>query len=67
MNIIDTVPAYSIEPNDQILVEGDPIEVHTVREGNDVDEIVVTGYSHESGDLVTYSLFADDLFDLWAV
>lgn len=67
MNIIDNVSADTIEVGDQILVEGDPIEVKEVRETDDIDEIVIVGYSHESGDTETYSLYADDYFDVWAV
>ena len=66
-NIIDTIPAYSIEVGDQIIVDGDYIEVRTVVETDDVDEIVVTGYSHDSGDTETYSLFADDEYDVWSI
>lgn len=67
MDIYDTISADQIEVGDQIIVDGDPIEVMSVRETDDVDEVVVIGYSHESGDTETYSLFADDEFDLWAV
>jgi hypothetical protein len=65
--IYDRVPAYSIEVGDQIIVDGDEIEVTDVHDTEDLDEIVVTGYSHVTGDTETYSLFADDSFDLWTV
>ncbi len=67
IEIIDTVAAYSIEVGDQIIVEGDYVEVKEVRETEDVNEVVVVGYSHVSGDTVTYELFADDQYDLWSV
>jgi hypothetical protein len=67
VDIIDTVPAFSIEVGDQILVDGDPIEVRSISETDDLDEIVIRGYSHDSGDTETYSLFADDTYDVWAV
>ena len=67
VNIIDTVPAFSIEPGDQILVDGDPIEVKRIEETDDVDEVVVIGYSHDTGDTERYSLYADDTYDVWAV
>lgn len=67
MNIIDNISADTIEVGDQILIDGDPIEVKSVSEGEDFDEIIVKGYSHESGDTETYSLYADDYFDVWAV
>lgn len=65
--IIDTVPAYAIEVGDQIIVDGDHIEVNSITDTDDLDEIVVHGYSHTSGDYETYSLFADDLFEVWAI
>lgn len=67
MNIIDSISADTIEVGDQILIDGDPIEVKAVMEGDDIDEVIVKGYSHESGDTETYSLYADDYFDVWAV
>lgn len=67
MNIIDNISADTIEVGDQILVEGDPIEVREIRETDDIDEVIVIGYSHESGDTETYSLYADDYFDVWAI
>lgn len=67
MNIIDTVSADTIEIGDQIVVDGDLIEVTAVLDSSDPDEVIVRGFSHESGDSETYSLFADDYFDLWAV
>lgn len=67
VNIIDTISADTIEVGDQILIEGDPIEVTYVGETEDIDEIIVKGFSHDSGDSETYSLYADDYFDIWAV
>lgn len=65
--VIDTVPAYSIEPGDQIIVDGDYIEVKCVEETDDIDEIIVKGYSHVTGDTETYSLYADDDYDVWSI
>jgi len=68
MNIIDNISADTIEVGDQILVEGDPIEVTKVDTNRpDPDEVLVIGYSHESGDRVEYPLYADDYFDVWAI
>lgn len=67
VDIIDTITADSIEPGDQILIDGDPIEVKRVEETADVDEVVVIGYSHDTGDTERYSLYADDTYDLWSV
>lgn len=64
---IDQITADTIEVGDQIVVDEDYIEVHTVTETDDIDEIIVTGYSHSTGDHVTYSLYADDYHVVWAV
>lgn len=67
MNIIDNISADTIEVGDQIIIEGDPIEVTEVQPSDDIDEIIVMGYSHESGDTERYNLYADDYYDLWSV
>ena len=67
MTVIDSIAAWQIAEGDQVIIEGDPIEVTATFDGDDPDEIIVKGYSHESGDRVTYSLYADDSFDLWTV
>ena len=67
IEIIDNISADTIEVGDQIIVEGDHIQVSSVTDSDDIDEVVVTGYSHDSGDSVEYSLFADDYFDVWTV
>jgi len=66
-NIIDTISADTIEVGDQIIIDGDPIEVTYVGETDDLDEIIVKGFSHETGDRETYSLFADDYYDVWSL
>lgn len=67
MNIIDNISADTIEIGDQIIIDGDPVEVTIVEPTADPDEVIVYGYSHETGDTARYSLFADDYYDLWAV
>ena len=68
MNIYDTIAADAIEVRDQIIVDGDPIEVTFVSESeNDDSEIIVKGFSHETGDYVEYDLPFDYTVDLWAV
>lgn len=67
MTVIDSVPAYSIEKGDQVIIDDDPVEVTEVLDGDDPDEIIVRGYSHESGDRIEYPLYADDSFDLWTI
>jgi hypothetical protein len=67
MNILFTVDADEIEVGDQIIVDGDPIEVTSVSDSNDPDEVVVKGYSHDTGDSVEYNLYFADQFEVWAV
>lgn len=68
MTVIDSIAAWQIDDGDQIIVDGDPIEVAVAIHGtHDPYEVLVSGYSHESGDFVEYSLYADDSFDLWTV
>jgi hypothetical protein len=67
MNIIDTIQADQIEVGDQILVDGDPIEVRSLPDTYDLDEVVVVGYSHETGGIETYSLPFDYDVEIWAV
>lgn len=67
ITVFDTVSADTLEVGDQIIVDGDPISITGISETDDPDEILVTGYSFNSGDTETYSLFADDYFDLWGV
>ena len=64
---VDTVPAYSLEVGDQIVADGDYIEITSIEETDDVDEVLVKGYSHTDGDRVSLSLFADDLYPIWTV
>lgn len=66
-NIYDVVTADSLIVGDQTIIDGDYIEVKSVTETDDIDEIIITGYSHTTGDTETYSLFADDFYDLWAI
>ena len=68
MNIIDSIQADTIEVGDQILVDSDPIEVTAIRDDeNDGYAVIVSGYSHESGDKVEYTLPFDYDVELWAV
>lgn len=67
MNILDTIDADQIEVGDQILIDGDPIEVDDLGETEDDSEIIVYGFSHESGDRVNIPLPYDYRVDVWAV
>ncbi len=67
--IIDTIDADQIEVGDQILIDGDPIEVDDFHDGTEGDdtEVVVHGFSHESGDRVVVSLPYNYRVDVWSL
>lgn len=64
--IIDNISADSIESGDQIIIEGDLVEVKRVEQTDDLDEILIRGYNNTTGDMETFSLYADDYFDVWS-
>jgi len=67
MEVYDWVTADTLgdEPNEQIVFENDYIEVSRVIDSGDA--IMVKGYSHITGDDVTYILTPDTEVGLWAV
>lgn len=65
MDHYDTVDITSVEAGDQIFFNQDYIEVKEVLD--ETDTIMVTGYSHVSGDNVVYFIKSDERVDLWAV
>lgn len=65
--VLYSVSADQIEVGDQIIIEDDLIEVKSVSDTDDIDEVVVKGYSHITGDTETYSLYADDTYDVWGL
>lgn len=69
LNIFDSVPAHTVEVGDQIIIDGDPIEVRKVEDDPEapVEGIRFTGYSHETGDTVVYDVYFDDEYDVWGV
>lgn len=67
MNILDTIDADQIEVGDQILVDGDPIEVDDITDTDDLDEVVIHGFSHDSGDRVEIPLPYNYRVDVWAI
>ena len=68
ISVYDSIQADQIEVGDQIIVDGDPIEVTYVSESEiDDTEIIVRGFSHESGDAANYSLPFDYDVDLWTI
>ena len=68
VTITDTIQADQIEDGDQIIVDGDLLERVSVSESYaDPDEVIVKGFSYESGDAVTYSLPFDYDVDVWGI
>lgn len=68
IQIIDRVFAYSLEEKDQVIIEGDYIELSIVdNDREDKDEVFIKGYSYVSGDMVELPLYAYDEYDLWSV
>jgi hypothetical protein len=66
--IHDTIQADQIEDGDQILVDGDHLEnVRVDSDPEDIDAVVVTGYSFDSGDAVTYTLPYDYDVQVWSL
>jgi hypothetical protein len=63
MEIYDFVTADSVEATDQIVYGNDYIELSDVIDSGDA--IMVKGYSHVSGDSVTYLLTPDSEVGLW--
>jgi hypothetical protein len=66
MNIIDTIQAQYIEDDDQIIVDGDPLEAVELVFAP-ADDVVITGYSNNTGDRVCYVLTPTQLVQVWAV
>lgn len=65
VNVYDYVAAATIEENDCIAHETDLIEVSLVVD--ETDTVMIRGYSHVSGDTVTYFIPADKEVGLWTV
>lgn len=64
--ITDTIQAYQIETGDQILVGTDALENVTVLDDT-LDEIIISGFSNDSGDRETYNLHPDDTVHVWSI
>lgn len=61
--VYDVVTADTIEVDDQIIHQLDPIEVSDVIDSGEA--IMVKGYSHLTGDSVCYILTPDTEVELW--
>lgn len=65
VNIYDYVPAHTVEEGDQIAYTNDLIEV--TEKVDSGESIMLRGFSHVSGDSVTYIIGADVEVGLWTV
>jgi hypothetical protein len=61
--VIDSVMAETVEVGDFVVIEGDHVEVRTV---TDEDVITIGGYSHDTGDDVSYDVDPFDYLDIWS-
>jgi hypothetical protein len=67
VTVLYSTPAHTLEVADQVIIEGDLVEVRNILETEDVDEVVVLGYSYTTGDVERFELFADDEYEIWSV
>lgn len=65
MNIYDHVPAHRVEVGDQIAYTNDLIEVTS--KVDSTESIMLKGFSHVTGDTVTYIISAYTEVGLWTV
>lgn len=66
--IIDTIDADQIEVGDQIVLDGEYIEVSFVGDDPaDDSAVLVNGYSWDEGDFVANSLPYDYRVDVWGL
>lgn len=65
VNIYDYVAAHTVEETDCIAHDTDLIEVTS--KVDETDTVMIRGYSHVSGDTVTYFIPADKEVGLWTV
>lgn len=65
--IIDNVPADTLSPGDQIVVDGEYFIIFEVdSDRDDIDEVFIRGENLDGGDS-EFSLYADDYYDVWAI
>jgi len=66
MEIFYEVDADQIEVGDQVIIYGEPVEVTGIVD--DVDDIIViSGFSHTTGDKEIYTVGFNDTFEVWGV
>lgn len=67
ISIIDNVSADTLSAGDQIVIQDELFIIHSVNaDMEDIDEILVTGENLSGGEN-SFSLFADDYFDVWTI
>lgn len=64
MEVIDTVPADSLETGDTISVDDDEIEVTKILDCEDINGVSFEGYSLVHGTVQTYEAAHDKLIDI---
>lgn len=64
MTVHDTITADQLEIGDLAVIHGDQTEVHYIEDYG--QNIFVRALSHESGDIVEYTLGPDEPIDLWS-
>lgn len=69
METFYSVQADQIEVGDQVIIDMEPIEVTGISDDPEapLEGIRITGYSHESGDTVTFDVYFADTFDVWGI
>ena len=69
IQIHDTIQAHTVEDGEQIVVTTDDGRDHL--ENVVVDDcgevIVISGYSHDTGDIARYPLDPSDFVDVWSL
>lgn len=67
--IVDNLRADHVEVGDQIIIDGDLIEVTAVGDDPEcpLEGVRITGYSNETGDVAVYDVYFGDVFDVWTV
>ena len=63
--ITDTVQAHQIEDGDQIVINDDYLE--NVKVLDDEDNIIISGFSNNTGGIEVYTLDPFDTINLWTV
>ena len=68
-SVIDRIAADTVEVGDQVIIDAELIEVTAV--GDDptapLEGVRISGYSNESGDIVTFDLHFSEYLDVWSV